>query len=189
MPTTRRRSRWSPARRCCWWSRGVRSGASRRKWRDVREENMYHFDWISATPSARPDKLALVDAHTGRQFTYAQFNERANRLASFLTDTLGIRAGRPGVDPGPEQLRLLRGAVRLRQDGRHPEHPQLAAGRAGAGVSSSTTARPACWSTSRSLPRRWTRCGPGSAANSTWSWASERAGPRANGPTKARWRG
>ncbi len=54
---------------------------------------MYHFDWIKRHAERTPDKLAMVDAHTGRQFTYAQFNERANRLASFLKDTLGIRAG------------------------------------------------------------------------------------------------
>jgi fatty-acyl-CoA synthase len=34
-----------------------------------------------------------VDAHTGRTWTYAQFNERADRLASFLRDILGIHRG------------------------------------------------------------------------------------------------
>ncbi len=54
---------------------------------------MYHFDWIRRHAERTPDKLALVDAHTGRTFTYARFNERANRLASFLQDTLGIERG------------------------------------------------------------------------------------------------
>ena len=54
---------------------------------------MYHFDWLKRHAERTPDKLALVDAHTGRQFTYAQFNERANRFASFLKDTLGIQQG------------------------------------------------------------------------------------------------
>jgi fatty-acyl-CoA synthase len=54
---------------------------------------VYHFDWIKRHAERTPDKLALVDAHTGRRFTYAQFNERANRFASFLQDTLGIRPG------------------------------------------------------------------------------------------------
>jgi fatty-acyl-CoA synthase len=54
---------------------------------------MYHFDWIKRHAERTPDKLALVDAHTGRQFTYHQFNQRANRLASFLKDQLGIRQG------------------------------------------------------------------------------------------------
>ncbi len=54
---------------------------------------MYHFDWIKRHAERTPDKLALVDVHTGRQFTYAQFNVRANRLASFLRDELGIEQG------------------------------------------------------------------------------------------------
>jgi fatty-acyl-CoA synthase len=54
---------------------------------------MHHFDWIKRHAERTPDKLALVDAHTGRTFTYAQFNERANRLASFLKDTLGLERG------------------------------------------------------------------------------------------------
>ena len=54
---------------------------------------MYHFDWIARHAERTPGKLAMVDAHTGRQFTYAQLDERANRLASFLHDRLGIRKG------------------------------------------------------------------------------------------------
>lgn len=54
---------------------------------------MYHFDWIKRHAERTPEKLAVVDVHTGRTFTYAQFNERTNRLASFLRDTLGIERG------------------------------------------------------------------------------------------------
>lgn len=54
---------------------------------------MYHFDWLKRHAERTPDKLAVVDAYTGRQLTYAQFNERANRLASFLKDGIGIKAG------------------------------------------------------------------------------------------------
>jgi fatty-acyl-CoA synthase len=54
---------------------------------------MVHFDWIQRHAERTPDKLALVDAHTGRTFTYTRFNERANRLASFLKQTLGIERG------------------------------------------------------------------------------------------------
>ena len=54
---------------------------------------MYHFDWIKRHAERTPDKLALVDAHSGRELSYAQFNERANRFASFLKDGLGIRKG------------------------------------------------------------------------------------------------
>ncbi len=54
---------------------------------------MYHFDWIRRHAERTPEKLALVDANTGRTFTYTQLNERANRFASFLRDTLGIQRG------------------------------------------------------------------------------------------------
>lgn len=54
---------------------------------------MYHFDWIARHAERTPDKLALVDAHSGRQLTYQQFNTRANRLASFFVHTLGLQIG------------------------------------------------------------------------------------------------
>jgi fatty-acyl-CoA synthase len=54
---------------------------------------MYHFDWIKRHSERSPEKLALVDAHTGRQISYAQLNERANRFANFLQETLGLQRG------------------------------------------------------------------------------------------------
>jgi fatty-acyl-CoA synthase len=54
---------------------------------------VYHFDWIKRHAERTPGKLALVDAHTGRQFTYAQFNQRANRLAHYFQCELDIRRG------------------------------------------------------------------------------------------------
>ncbi len=54
---------------------------------------MKHFDWINRHAERNPDKLALVDAHTGRQMTYAEFNQRTNRLASFLVEKAGIKPG------------------------------------------------------------------------------------------------
>jgi fatty-acyl-CoA synthase len=54
---------------------------------------MHHSDWIARHAERTPDRLALVDADTGRAFTYAQFNERANRLASFLRNDLAIQRG------------------------------------------------------------------------------------------------
>ena len=54
---------------------------------------MYHFDWLQRHAERTPHKLAVVDAHSGRQLNYAQFNERANRLAAFLKDELGLQVG------------------------------------------------------------------------------------------------
>jgi fatty-acyl-CoA synthase len=52
---------------------------------------MHHFDWIKRHAERTPDKLALVDAATGQQWTYAEFNGRSNRLASYLKDELNIQ--------------------------------------------------------------------------------------------------
>ena len=54
---------------------------------------MYHFDWIKRHAERTPNKLALIDAHTDRRFTYAQFNERTNRLSSFFKDKLNLQRG------------------------------------------------------------------------------------------------
>ena len=54
---------------------------------------MYHFDWIKRHAERTPDKLALIDANSGRQFTYTQFNERVERLAHFLVQDLGLKRG------------------------------------------------------------------------------------------------
>ena len=34
-----------------------------------------------------------MELETGRRYTYAELNERANRLANFLRDELGVQAG------------------------------------------------------------------------------------------------
>jgi len=54
---------------------------------------MHHFDWIKRHAERTPDKLALVDARTGRKISYTQLNERANRFASYLKNTLGLQRG------------------------------------------------------------------------------------------------
>ncbi|MCB0206964.1 MAG: AMP-binding protein, partial [Anaerolineae bacterium] len=54
---------------------------------------MYHFDWIKRHAERTPDKLALVDPHSGLELTYAQFDRRASRLASFFVDKLALQPG------------------------------------------------------------------------------------------------
>lgn len=54
---------------------------------------MFHFDWLKRHAEWTPDRLAIVEAHTGGEITYAAFNERANRFAHFLSETLGVRRG------------------------------------------------------------------------------------------------
>lgn len=40
-----------------------------------------------------PDRVALVDDFTGRHYSYAELNARANRLAHFMADHLNVRKG------------------------------------------------------------------------------------------------
>jgi fatty-acyl-CoA synthase len=52
-----------------------------------------HYDWIAHFGGRTPDKLALVDLGSGRQFTYAQFDARISRLAAHLRDRLAVGRG------------------------------------------------------------------------------------------------
>ena len=54
---------------------------------------MYHFDWIRRHAERTPDKLALVDAHSGQQWSYAELDARINQLANFMQRQLGLRQG------------------------------------------------------------------------------------------------
>jgi fatty-acyl-CoA synthase len=40
-----------------------------------------------------PDRVALVELETKQRYTYAELNTRANRLANFMRDKLGVEAG------------------------------------------------------------------------------------------------
>jgi hypothetical protein len=95
---------------------------------------MYHFDWIKRHAERTADKLALVDAYTGQQWTYAELDARINRLANFMQRQSGFAAGRPHLLAGAEQRRLFCDFVRLRAVGGYPEYAQLAADRAGTGL-------------------------------------------------------
>ncbi|MFH1345984.1 MAG: long-chain fatty acid--CoA ligase, partial [Pseudomonadota bacterium] len=52
-----------------------------------------HYDWIAHFGRRTPDKPAVVDLASGRQFTYAQFDSRISRLAAHLRDRLNVRRG------------------------------------------------------------------------------------------------
>jgi hypothetical protein len=58
---------------------------------------MYHFDWLQRHAERTPHKLAVVEAHGGRQFNNAQFNERAKRLAAPETEV--HKCNHPKCDP------------------------------------------------------------------------------------------
>jgi fatty-acyl-CoA synthase len=54
---------------------------------------MYVVDWLHKNAQHTPDKVALVDVHSGRRVTYRQFDERASRFAEVLTQQLSLAPG------------------------------------------------------------------------------------------------
>jgi fatty-acyl-CoA synthase len=56
---------------------------------------MYVGDWMGKGATYWPDKVAVVDVAKGEQgrFTYRQMNERANRLANWLRNEVGLQKG------------------------------------------------------------------------------------------------
>ena len=50
-----------------------------------------HLMWKRA--ELTPDRVALVELETGERYTYLVLNQRTNRLANFMRDTLGIEKG------------------------------------------------------------------------------------------------
>src|SRR5215204_6608838 len=59
---------------------------------------MIHADVLGERARLTPDALALVEVATGRRFTYAALDARAQRAAHVLRDTLGLAPGdRAGI--------------------------------------------------------------------------------------------
>jgi fatty-acyl-CoA synthase len=50
-------------------------------------------DLLSARAHLTPEREALVERASGRRYSYAELNARANRLANFLRDRLGVHKG------------------------------------------------------------------------------------------------
>ena len=57
------------------------------------EPSRIAFDWLERHNMYWPEKEAIVDLHSGRKFTYGQFNERANKLANAMREKWGINKG------------------------------------------------------------------------------------------------
>jgi fatty-acyl-CoA synthase len=54
---------------------------------------MHAADLLSKRAHLTPERIALVELESGERFTYARLNERANRLANFMRDELGLQPG------------------------------------------------------------------------------------------------
>lgn len=50
-------------------------------------------DWLAFHADRTPEKQAAVDQHTGRRFTYGEFNDRAARLAGYLREHWDVQPG------------------------------------------------------------------------------------------------
>lgn len=50
-------------------------------------------DWIAFHADRTPDKIAIIDQHTSNTLTYAEFDDRAGRLAAFMRDVWDIETG------------------------------------------------------------------------------------------------
>lgn len=59
---------------------------------EIKNMPVQYYDWGARQAEMRPDTLAIVDVNTGRQLTYADLDDRANRLARWLQDH-GVEAG------------------------------------------------------------------------------------------------
>ena len=54
---------------------------------------MHAADLLSKRAHLTPERIALVELETGERYTYEKLNERANRLANFMRDELGVQPG------------------------------------------------------------------------------------------------
>jgi fatty-acyl-CoA synthase len=55
---------------------------------------MFFGDWLQRREMLSPNKVALIDAiNANQRITYRQWNRRANRLANFLREGLGVGKG------------------------------------------------------------------------------------------------
>ena len=54
---------------------------------------MHAADLLSKRAELTPNRIALVDLETGMRYTYTELNQRANRLANFMRDQLGLQKG------------------------------------------------------------------------------------------------
>ena len=54
---------------------------------------MHAADLLSTRATLTPDRQALYDVHTGQAYTFAELNQRANRLANFMREHYDLQKG------------------------------------------------------------------------------------------------
>ncbi len=56
-------------------------------------DEMYSIDWIAHHADRSPGSIACVDVHSGREFAYAEFDDRISRLSNALRHRFKIPVG------------------------------------------------------------------------------------------------
>ena len=51
------------------------------------------YDWLGHHRRRTPDKLAAIELHSDRRFTYEELDRRCARLAMALAEQLGVEPG------------------------------------------------------------------------------------------------
>ena len=130
---------------------------------------------------AVPDRVALICGDD--QLTYAQLEEKANRLAHYLIDQ-GVQEGRQGRAVLPQPHRDRHRDARHRQGRRHPGQRQLPLRRGRAAATCSRTPTWSRWSTSAATPTGSPTCCP-RRRTSRPSWWSRTAATTTSSATAA----
>jgi fatty-acyl-CoA synthase len=54
---------------------------------------MYIVDWLAKRSQISSNKVAVIDYHPDRRYSYRELNNRANKLANFLQSKCGVKKG------------------------------------------------------------------------------------------------
>ena len=67
------------------------------------------YDWVAYHANQAPSRLACIDLFSGRQYTYAQMQERTARLANGLRQQYAISKGDrvAAIKPATSNRRLV----------------------------------------------------------------------------------
>jgi fatty-acyl-CoA synthase len=60
---------------------------------DLKPAPVPAYDWLAHHAARTPEKTAVIDLHSGRRRTWAQFDDRTRRLAAHLRDGCGVSRG------------------------------------------------------------------------------------------------
>jgi fatty-acyl-CoA synthase len=82
---------------------------------EINQQSPYVTDWLDRRAKLTPDRVALIDYASGSQTTFAEWNERANRTANYLSSLGIVKGDRVAVYASnrPEYLDLFWAAPKI----------------------------------------------------------------------------